>query len=266
IVPFAGFWSKDEVLYEALVHGLGGSPLLLGAYAMGLVAVFFTGFYTFRMVFLTFHGEPRTATAEDPHGVRWNVKFPLVVLGILATVGGLINMTPVAEILHIEGIELLHDWLAHGSLGNLTSEHYGEVIHEFADYSAAELSPLLPGLVSLGLALAGAGLAKRLYDVPEPVEHTEKLGELKTVLYNNYYQDEYQVWLATSVVRPLARAANTFDQGVVDGVVNGVSAVSLFGGRRIRRIQTGVVSNYAALITLGLTALVLAVALMGGWF
>jgi NADH-quinone oxidoreductase subunit L len=269
IVPFAGFWSKDEVLYEALVHGLGGSPLLLGAYAMGLVAVFFTGFYTFRMVFLTFHGEPRTDTAEDPHGVRWNVKGPLVVLGVLATVGGLVNMTPVAETLNLH-IEFLHDWLAHSGSGDafaaLTSEHYGEVLHDAAGYSAAELSPVLPGLVSLALALAGAGLAKALYDVPEPAEHTAKLGRIRTVLYNNYYQDEYQVWLATGVVRPLARLADKFDQGVVDGAVNAVSSVSLFGGRRVRRIQTGVVSNYAALLTLGLTALVLVIALVGGWF
>lgn len=56
------------------------------------------------------------------------------------------------------------------------------------------------------------------------------------------------------------------DQGVVDGTVNAVSSVSLFSGRRLRYLQTGVVSNYAALLTLGLTALVVAVALVGGWF
>src|SRR6056297_4199090 len=92
IFPFSGFWSKDEVLYEALAHGLGGSTLLFAAWAMGLLAVFFTGFYTFRMVFLTFHGEPRSDTAEDPHGVRWNVKIPLAILGILAATIGFINM------------------------------------------------------------------------------------------------------------------------------------------------------------------------------
>ena len=77
IFPFAGFWSKDEVLFEALVHGLN-TPILLLAYVFGLAAVFLTGFYTFRMVLLTFHGEPRTETAENPHGVRWNIKLPLV--------------------------------------------------------------------------------------------------------------------------------------------------------------------------------------------
>jgi len=265
IVPFAGFWSKDEVLYEALVHGLGGSPLLLAGYAMGLVAVFFTGFYTFRMVFLTFHGEPRTDIARDPHGVRWNVKGPLVVLGILAATVGFVNMVPVQDLTGIH-LEFLHDWLAHGELSALTSEHYGELLHDYAHYTSADVASYVAGAVSLALALAGAGLAHVLYNVPEPTEHTAKLGAVKDLWYNNYYQDEYQIWLAESVVLPLARLADKFDQGVVDGVVNGVSSVSLFAGSRIRRIQTGVVSNYAALLTLGLTALLVVFGVLGGWF
>jgi len=266
IFPFAGFWSKDEVLYETLLHGLDGDPILLAAYAMGLLAVFFTGLYTFRMVFLTFHGEPRSGTAKDPHGVRWNVKFPLAVLGVLAAVAGFVNMVPVADVTGLE-IDFLHKWLEHGFEG-LTVEHYGTLLHDFPAYGAAgvELSPLLPGAVSLGLALAGAVVAHRLYNVPEPVEHTDRLGGIKTVLYNNYYQDEYQVWIANGLTRPAARVANKFDGGVVDGVVNGVSGVSLFTGDRVRRIQTGVVSNYAVLLTLGLTALILAFGLAGGWF
>jgi len=265
IVPFAGFWSKDEVLYEALVHGLAGSPLLLAGYAMGLVAVFFTGFYTFRMVFLTFHGEPRTDVARDPHGVRWNVKGPLVVLGILAATIGFVNMVPVQDLTGIH-LEFLHDWLAHGEISALTAEHYGELLHDFAGYSAADVASYVAGAVSLALALAGAGAAHVLYNVPDPDEHTEKLGAVKTLWYNNYYQDEYQVWLAQSVVLPVARLADKFDQGVIDGVVNGVSSVSLFAGSRIRRVQTGDVTNYAVLLTLGLTALLVVFGLMGGWF
>ena len=264
IVPFAGFWSKDEVLYEALVHGLGGSPLLLIGYAMGLVAVFFTGFYTFRMVFLTFHGEPRTETAEDPHGIRWNIKFPLVVLGILATVAGLINMTPVADLTGAH-IEFLHDWL-NGGLEGATAHHYGDLTHEFAGYAAAEIVSAAPAIVSLALALSGAGLAKRLYDVPEPTEHTARLGSIRTLLAHNYYQDEFQVWLARGVVQPIARVADIFDQGVIDGIVNGASSVSLFTGSRVRRLQTGVVTNYAALLTAGLVFVLVLVGMFGGWF
>jgi NADH-quinone oxidoreductase subunit L len=232
---------------------------------MGLVAVFFTGFYTFRMVFLTFHGEPRTDVARDPHEVRWNVKGPLVVLGVLAATAGLVNMVPVQELTGVH-LEFLHDWLDSGDVTALTAHHYADLLHDYAGYSSAELASYVAGLVSLALALAGAGVAHVLYNVPEPDEHTEKLGAIKTLWYNNYYQDEYQVWLAQSVVAPLARLADMFDQGVVDGVVDGVSSVSLFAGSRIRRLQTGVVSNYAALLTLGLTALLVAFGILGGWF
>ncbi|MFC6723922.1 NADH-quinone oxidoreductase subunit L [Halobium palmae] len=264
IFPFAGFWSKDEVLYETLVHGLGGSPILLLAYAMGLLAVFFTGFYTFRMVLLTFHGEPRTETARNPHGVRWNVKGPLVVLGILAAVAGFVNMVPVQELTGIH-VEFLHDWLYHGP-ETLTGEYYSTLLEEVAGYEAAELSSLLSAVVSLGLALAGVGVAWALYNDPSPEEHTDRLGSVKDVWYNNYYQDEYQVWLANAVGLGGARASDKFDQGVVDGVVNGVSSVSLFSGSRIKRVQTGVVSNYAALLTLGVVVLMVALGLYGGWF
>jgi NADH-quinone oxidoreductase subunit L len=266
IVPFAGFWSKDEVLYETLIHGLGGSPILLAAYAMGLLAVFFTGFYTFRMVFLTFHGEPRSGTARDPHGVRWNVKGPLAVLGVLAATTGLVNMVPVEKLFGIKGIDFLHQFLD-GSFSSLNAHHYAELIPYSSGYIGGEAGTVAIGAaVSLGFALGGAALAHVLYNVPEPVEHTDKLGSIKTVLYNNYYQDEYQVWIATGVVQPISRALDKFDQGIVDGVVNGISSVSLFAGGRVKRVQTGVVSNYAALLTLGLTALLLGLGLLGGWF
>ena len=63
----------------------------------------------------------------------------------------------------------------------------------------------------------------------------------------------------------VSRAADTFDQGVIDGTVNAVSSVSLFSGDRLRRLQTGIVTNYAALIALSVLALLSAFAVMGGW-
>ncbi|GAB3702003.1 NADH-quinone oxidoreductase subunit 5 family protein [Halorubrum pallidum] len=268
IFPFAGFWSKDEILYEALVHA-PGEPLLFGGYLMGLLAVPVTAFYTFRMVFLTFHGEPRSDTARDPESVRWNVKGPLTVLGSLAVVTGVINMVPVQKVLGIEGIDVLHRWLDNewGGIEGLSSHHYADLGPYSSQYIVGgEVGTVLVGAaVSLGLALTGLGLAWRLYGVPSPTEHTAKLGGIKDVLYNNYYLDELQVWLAYRT-EDVAGAANVFDQGIVDGVVNGVSSVSLFGGNRIRRLQSGVVSQYAALLTLGLVALVLVLGVTGGWF
>jgi len=281
IVPFAGFWSKDEVLYEALIHGLGSSgglgPAYLVAYAMGLLAVFMTGFYTFRMVYLTFHGEPRSDIARDPVEVGWNVKGPLSVLGVLAATVGLINMKPVAELTGAH-IDFLHAWL-HGpdeggwpaQLGTGLVRYEETLLHDVAGVSAGyplgEIGTLLASaLLSLALAVAGVLVARSLYGGAEPVEHTDKLGNAKTLLMHNYYQDEYQVWLATGFTYPVARAMDKFDQGVVDGVVNGVSSVSLFGSSRIRKIQSGVVSNYATLLTLGLVLLLVVFGISGGWF
>jgi len=268
IFPFAGFWSKDEILYEALVHGLN-DPLLLGGYVMGLLAVPVTAFYTFRMVFLTFHGEPRSETARDPEPVRWNVKGPLTVLGALAVVTGFINMVPVQKVLGLEGIDLLHLWLDNhwGGIEGLSSHHYADLVPYSSGYLVGgEVGTVLVGAaVSLGLALAGLLVAWRLYNVPSPTEHTAKLGGIKDVLYNNYYLDELQVWLAYRT-EDVAGGANTFDQGIIDGVVNGVSSVSLFGGSRVRRLQSGVVSQYATLLTLGLVALILVLGLTEGGF
>ena len=268
IFPFAGFWSKDEVLYEALVHGLN-EPLLLGGYLMGLLAVPVTAFYTFRMVFLTFHGDPRTETARDPEPVRWNVKGPLTVLGTLAVGTGLINMVPVQKVFGLEGIDYLHRWLDNewGGIAGLSSHHYAEI----GPYSSGTLvggetgTVLVGAAVSLGLALTGLGLAWRFYNVASPTEHTAALGGIKDVLYNNYYLDELQVWIAYRTA-DIAGGADTFDQGIIDGVVNGISSVSLAGGGRIRRIQTGVVSEYAAMLTLGLIALLVVLGVGGGWF
>ncbi|WP_255190555.1 NADH-quinone oxidoreductase subunit L [Natronobeatus ordinarius] len=268
IIPFSGFWSKDEILYDALIVGLN-EPFILAAYAMGLVAVFFTGFYTFRMVFLTFHGEPRSEAAEDPHPVGWSIKFPLATLGVLALVAGVANLAPVAKLLNLD-ITFLEFWLdgEYGAVEGLTYSAYGELVaYESGVIAGSETVTLLVAAgLGLGLALAGAGVAWKLYNVPEPVRHTEKLGGAYRVARSNYYQDEYQVWLARSLTLPLARTADRFDQSVIDGVVNGISSVSLFGSRGLKRIQTGVVTNYAALIVLGFLALLVALGVHGGWF
>ncbi len=138
--------------------------------------------------------------------------------------------------------------------------------HITKGYPLGETTTLLASAgVSLGLALAGVLVARTSMPVPTRSAYRQAW-RLKTLLIHNYYQDEYQVWLANSVVRPISRGADKFDQGVVDGVVNGISSVSLFSGSRIRRIQSGVVSNYATLLTLGLVLMLAAFGIMGGCF
>jgi len=115
-------------------------------------------------------------------------------------------------------------------------------------------------------APSGVALAWVWYNVPEPAERTDALGAAKTVLYNNYYQDEFQTWLAADVARPLARGVDLFDASVVDGVVGAVSSGSLEAGRRLRRLQTGVVTSYAAQLVFSLVVLLVVVLLFGRWF
>ena len=269
IIPFSGFWSKDEILYDALIVGLD-EPVILAAYAMALVAVFFTGFYTFRMVFLTFHGEARTEAADDPHEIGVPAKIPLVVLGVLAVVAGAINLKPV-ETLVGGDITFLERWLdGGGGVGAIEGLTYGEYTaalpYDPGVIGSPETTVLIAAALSLGLAFSGAGLAWKLYNVPEPVRHTERLGRVREVVADNYYQDEYQVWLAQGLTLPLARFTDRFDQTVIDGAVDGVGSVSLFGGGYVKRLQTGVVSNYAALLVLGFLALLVVLGLHGGWF
>ncbi len=279
IFPFAGFWSKDEVLYETLIHALGGgSPVLFVAYALGLLAVIMTAFYTFRMVLLTFHGEPRTDAAEDPHAVSLSMKVPLVVLGVLSVVAGLLNMAVLKSVLPKDAL-LLERWLNGETVGGefaegaLTAEHYHHVLT--SEYGAGYTAgygglgegtlALVGGVVALVLAVIPALVAWRLYGGADPDPHMTNLGSLRTLLMNNYYQDEYQVWLARGVTLPVATLANKFDQGLLDGIVDGSGGVSLFAGGRFQRLQSGVVTTYVALLALGLLVLLLVFAVTGGW-
>ncbi len=259
IAPFSGFWSKDEVLYDALLVGLD-QPILLVAYAMALLAVVLTGFYTFRMYFLTFRGTPRSDPASDPDCIDWTIKLPLAVLGLLAVVAGVVNMKPLTGLLSAD-ILYLEQWLNSG-LATLSAEHY----HTLLQYQEASLGPLLPAAVALAAALIGVYGAHLLYNVPEPRRHFDGTGLIDSLLRHNYYQDELQVWLATGLTGSVARISNTFDQGVIDGVVNGAGAVGLSSSDRIRRLQFGVLPGYVAVLVASVVVLILVIGFYGGWW
>jgi NADH-quinone oxidoreductase subunit L len=249
IVPFSGFWSKDEILTVAFTNA-ASEPLLWLAFAMGLVAVFFTGYYTFRMVALTFHGEPRSEHAEEAQMDRWSIKLPLLVLGALAAVVGFVNAVPL-------GIHALEHFLHPEALMELAAEQIGYAAELHVNYAVTG--------ASLALAVAGAALGHRWF-AAEPRALKEDWGGIATVLENKYYLNEAQVWLAESFTYGgVAWNLNVFDLDVVDGLVDAISAVSLGSGDAMRRIQDGVVSHYAAIITFGVVALVFVVGLVGGW-
>jgi NADH dehydrogenase subunit L (EC 1.6.5.3) len=266
IAPFAGFWSKDEILYETLIHALGGSSVLLVAFAMGLLAVVFTGFYTFRMVMLTFHGAPRSEHAEEPHPIGVSMRLPLVVLGVLAVTAGAVNAVPLQKLSGLTEIDFLHQWLD-GGASTLSAHHYAELLPYASAYigGGPATTVLIGAGASLTLAGVGALTAVLLYRGPEPSAHTDRLGAVGRLWYNNYHLDEFQVYLARGVTAPFAGRLNGFDQRGVDGVVNGVATVAIATGDRIKRLQTGVVGSYARVVTIGVTTLLVIIAVIGGW-
>jgi len=83
---------------------------------------------------------------------------------------------------------------------------------------------------------------------------------------NNYYQDDYQLMIANITQNKLANIANIFDEKYIDGLVNKLSSTSLSISNFIRKLQTGVVTNYALLLSLGLLLILLIFAIWGGWF
>ncbi|NOY56359.1 MAG: NADH-quinone oxidoreductase subunit L [Actinobacteria bacterium] len=235
IPPFAGFWSKDEILGTAFNRG--GWWIVL--WAIGLITAGITAFYMTRWFVLTFLGEPRWDEGVHPHEAPKVMTIPLMVLAVLATVGGLINTPFRAGLEHFlepsfEGIKLA------GEPGGL-------------------LLWLLAAL-SVLVALAGMVIAWRLYTRPDGAEEswTTNIPSLWRRMGNAYYMDDVY---GTLVVAPgkLASAWSAFvlDQKFIDGAVNGIGNVVRRIGAALRPLQSGYVRNYALTIAAGVVGFVI---------
>src|SRR5919198_1936969 len=181
IFPFAGFWSKDEILGAAVKSG-GASRLW---WLMGLCAAFMTAFYMFRLIFLTFYGEERFDTQHvHPHEAPPTMLTPLKILALLSVIGGIVVGLPPEN-------GLFHAFLSYA----FPHAHAHEaVFHLWPDLFLMLLSTLV--------AVAGWFTAYHLYiQRPERVnELAEKYAFAYEVLLNKYYVDEfYQAF----IVRPV---------------------------------------------------------------
>ena len=223
IPPFAGFWSKDEILANAY----DTNKLL---WLIGIVTALLTAYYMSRQVFMVFYGEERErAHASEPHESPWTMTLPLVALAGLSVVGGLLNLP-------WRSTEFLHKWL---------EPVFGERLHVL-NVPAGTLWTLAIATVVLGVV--GVGIAGAVYlrhVVPE--ERVEPL-----VLRRAWYVDTAYAALIDGPGRLLSTwSAYVFDLKVVDGAVNGVGTLVRATGDRLRRVQTGYVRNYALGVVIG---------------
>jgi NADH-quinone oxidoreductase subunit L len=249
--PFAGFFSKDEILYSAFAGPYANTIL----YGVGLAGALLTSFYMFRLIFLTFFGEAHYNEHKvHVHESPKNMLVPLVILAIFATVGGWFAAPKLWG-----GPDYFHNYLdpVFGSSDKLAPGV------ELTEAAAHTLELQLSGLAVL-IAVIGFFAAWWFY-IRRP-EAREKLVEsfhgAYTLVLNKYYVDE--IYLAL-IVRPLLWISTNVlwhgaDEGVIDGTLNGTARVAREAGGQLRELQSGNARSYATWVVIGavgVTALLL---------
>ncbi|MBX9461438.1 MAG: NADH-quinone oxidoreductase subunit L [Aquamicrobium sp.] len=242
VIGTAGFFSKDAIIEGAFA---GHSGLAGFAFTLLVVAAVFTSFYSWRLIFMTFHGKPR-ASSEVMHHVHESPPVMLVPLFILA-VGALFA----GIVFHDWFIGHHHDEFWKGALFILPDNH---ILHEFHDV------PLWVKLAPLVAMIVGFVTAYRFYiQSPDaPRQLAERHQGLYQFLLNKWYFDELYDFL---FVRPAKRLGHFLwkkgDGAVIDGLgPDGVAARVVDITDRVVKLQTGYLYHYAFAMLIGVAALV----------
>ena len=236
--PFAGFFSKDEILAHVFEH----NKLLwaLGVFGSGL-----TSFYMFRLLFLTFFGEFR-GTDEQRHHLHESpisMTLPLMVLAVLSAVGGLLNLP---------GSGWLGDFMAPLFEGSRQVNPAA-----FAESTVEHSTEYILMAVSAGVALLALIIAYFMYisrqAVPAPDRADRSLPE--QVIYNKYYVDELYDTIIVRPIRGMGDALYSFGEGLIDGVVNGVAWLVQRSSAQLRLLQTGSTGFYMLAMVVGIVVI-----------
>lgn len=279
IFPFAGFWSKDEILADSWLAGIFENKL--GGYlALGILilAAGMTAFYMWRQVVLVFHGGPRTEAADHAHESTPSMTIPLIVLAFFSLTAGFMN-TPsgVLGLDNLFGAHLFTDWLAY----SVANAHAGDF-------------QLLIALTALGLALVAMYTANRIYSGSravatqrDPLALSPNFGPIWKLANARLYWDEIYgrlfeqpfnrasrfladridwdflhdylhdtvIWRGFDAIGQLL--AKPVDLGIIDGAVNGLGRLAQFIAGRMRRVQSGYVRTYAITLLLGVVIVII---------
>ncbi len=266
IFPLAGFWSKDEILFNALQHGM------IGPWLLGLIGAFLTAFYMFRLFFLVFAGRFRgdASVAHHLHESPPNMAYPLVVLGVFSVAAGAIFGFPPD----------------HGIYHRFVAPVFGAVGDASGPAAHASVSAEIGSAAgSLAIALLGIALAYQYYmrRPALPGLLADRMKGVYRMLLNKYWVDELYQAIFVDFGKRLCRFFWGVDSRVVDGAVNGSSQLTVRlsmlsawndfkivdgmvnaiadviqgGSLRLRLLQTGVVQNYILAMTLGILGIMM---------
>ncbi len=252
IIPFSGFFSKDEILWKVFSSG---NYILWG---VGLIGAALTAFYMTRLTTLTFGGEERfsakggSASGGDhhhlhPHESPKTMTVPLIVLAVLSVIGGFIGVP-----YSLGGSNHIEHWL--DPIFESANSKMRLVPHDVAPVEYVLMA------VSVGIALAGIWLAYTWYtqkkEVPERLAVNNPAAY--NLLLNKYKVDELY---DTVFVTPIQKSSDLFlwkifDVKIVDGIVNGLpKLIGMFSGVA-RKVQTGIAQSYVFVFLIGVVAIV----------
>lgn len=207
IPPFAGFFSKDEIL---LAVSAVSTPL----YLIAVVTSFMTAFYMARLLIVVFCGAEKPD--NHPHEAPMSMLIPLAVLGILAVVGG-----------YIPYAGHFGDWV-----------RFGSASHEGLNWSIAATSTLL-SILAMTSAWLIYGSGKNVSG-----KIANRFRFLYKLSFHKYYIDEFYLWLNRSFVDRLGNILYWLELCIVEGIVNGVAILPVQLGNILRKAQTGNLQRY----------------------
>ncbi|MGH9865427.1 MAG: NADH-quinone oxidoreductase subunit L [Candidatus Acidiferrales bacterium] len=246
---FAGFFSKDAILFSAFQNQELGPNTGRILYAFGLLTALLTAFYMFRLIFLTFHGKQR----YDEHHVHvhespWSMLGPLVILAVLSFIGGWFALPAM--------LGTGPDYFAN-FLGPVFGPHEAP---EGVNEAAAHLLELQLAGVAVFTALVGFSVALWLYvrQPGKPAAIAKSMKGAYTILLNKYYVDELYaavvvnplMWISTNVLWKIA------DVMGIDGAVNGIASGATAIGDAARHTQSGNTRSYAVWVVVGALVIV----------
>ncbi|MBS1528233.1 MAG: NADH-quinone oxidoreductase subunit L, partial [Bacteroidetes bacterium] len=238
IPPFAGFFSKDEILAQAFVHSTT-------MYVIGVVTAMFTSFYMFRMLYLTFYGKFR-GTPEQEHHLHESpptMTIPLIVLAILSIIGGFIGVPET-----LGG----HHWLEHFLAP--VFEPSAKLLPHTSSVASTEIILMVASVAGAVLALIYA-YVRYVKNGHVPVKDGEDRPALASLSYHKFYIDEIYDWL---IRKPLDALSVFFykvvDLLAIDGFVNGLGKITVGASKSFRLLQAGSVGFYIFMMVIGIIA------------
>ncbi len=277
VPPFAGFFSKDAIIEATHLSQVPGHGY---AYFAVMAGVFITAFYSFRMLFLAFHGPERFHAAHDdghahddkaheashdageepdaaghhglgpgevPHESPWVVTVPLILLAIPSVIAGFLYIEPMLFGTYFGNSIAVRE--EHAVLWELKNEWHG--VAAFMEH----------GVLSLPFWLALGGIAAAWYcylvNPALPARIRERAGAIYTLLDNKYYFDRFNDWFFAGGARALGGLLSRYgDRTIIDGFfVNGSAKVIGWASVLLRHMQSGYVYHYAFTMIIGLFAL-----------